>query len=365
MLRGAVVGYGFISENGHLPAYEASRDLGMPIRIVALADVCPARLMRAHARYPGLRLYQNVGSLLSSERELDFVDISTPPSEHAWIAHAALSRGLHVFCEKPLATSGHAALAMIEHARRAQRVLFPSHNYKHAPVVKAVRKVLDDGLLGRIRLLTLQTFRNTHAKGVPEWRPDWRREHRYSGGGIAMDHGSHTFYLAFDWLGGLPLSVTAKASTFGPFDTEDDFSCTMTFPEAIASAHLTWNAGVRKVVYTLHGEGGALRVEDDDVELSVMKASGDGRTGWDVRRQRVASHWMDASHAEWFCSVFRDFSAAIEGDDYAGRETIASFKCIELIETAYASARMNSTELPLRDRARRPAMDSWPHRDPA
>lgn len=364
MLKGAAVGYGFISENGHFPAYEAARDLGIALQIVALADVCPARLLRAHSRHPELRLYQNVGALLSAEPELDFIDICTPPSEHAWIAHEALSRGLHVFCEKPLATSGHAALGMIEHACRAQRVLFPSHNYKHAPVVKAVRKVLDDGLLGRVRLLTLQTFRNTHARGVAEWRPDWRREHRYSGGGIAMDHGSHTFYLAFDWLGGLPNSITAKTSTLGPFDTEDDFSCTMTFPKGLASAHLTWNAGVRKVVYTLHGERGALRVEDDDVELSLMKAFDGRRTGWDVRRERVASHWMDASHAEWFCSVFRDFSAAIERHDFVSQETMASFKCIELIETAYQSARKRSMELPLREPARRPPLDPSLHRDP-
>jgi predicted dehydrogenase len=349
MLKGAVIGYGFIAEHGHLPAYAASRAAGLPIEIVAVADSCAPRLAKAKAAYPHLRAYDDYRRMLDGERDLDFVDISTPPSEHAALAHTALDHGLHVFCEKPMATTAKDAVSMLDHARRARRVLFPSHNYKHAPVVRAVRRVLDEGSIGKVKLVTLQTFRNTHAKGVAEWRPDWRRERRYSGGGIAMDHGSHTFYLAFDWLGGFPTSITAKASTLGAYDTEDDLSCTITFPRGIVNAHLTWNAGVRKVIYTIHGEQGAIRVEDDDVEVSVAKKDADGRTSWDFQRERIPSNWMDASHVEWFRSVFARFVDAIDRREYVGRDAIESFKCVELIETAYESSRQGSRELPLHE----------------
>lgn len=352
MLRGAIIGYGFIAENGHFPAYAAAREHGTPIEIVAVADTCPARLERAKAANPALRLYASHQELFEREDNLDFVDIATPPSEHAPIALAAFERGLHVFCEKPLATSTQAALSMLDRAKRAKRVLYPSHNYKHAPVVKTVRRVIDDGRIGRVRLVTLQTFRNTHARGVPEFRPDWRRERRLSGGGIGMDHGSHTFYLAFDWLGGFPLSISAKATALGGFDTEDDLSCTMTFPRGVASAHLTWNAGIRKVIYTVHGEYGAIRVEDDDVEVSTMQVGPDGRTTWEIDRQRRPSNWMDASHVHWFRSVFERFAATIETRDWVSRETLESLKCIELIETAYESARQGSRELSLYEPAR-------------
>ena len=97
---------------------------------------------------------------------------------------------------------------MLRHATRAERVIYPCHNYKHAPVIKAVRSVIESGRIGKVHLVTLQTFRDTHAKGVPGWRTDWRRERRYSGGGIAMDHGSHTFYLAFEWLRAYPTAIT-------------------------------------------------------------------------------------------------------------------------------------------------------------
>ena len=343
-LRGAIVGYGFISERGHVPAYARPGETNF--EIAAVADVCPARREKARSALPNARIYESHSAMLDAERgRIDFVDVTTPPCDHARIAQFALARGLHVLCEKPLATSAEEARSMVAQARQMRRVLFPCHNYKHAPVIKAVRQVLDAGEIGRVRLVTLQTFRNTHAKGVQEWRRDWRRERHFSGGGIAMDHGSHTFYLAFDWLGAYPTAITAKMSTLGNFDTEDNFACAMTFPNGTATAHLTWTAGVRKVIYTIHCEGGAVRVEDDDVEVAVMNGDREGcQTTWKVEKQEIASGWMDASHVGWFRSLLDQFADAIRREDFVSRETESSVRCVELITTAYASALDGSRE---------------------
>src|SRR6266542_420441 len=152
-LRGAVIGFGFIAQNGHVPAY-----LACPERfsITTVADSCAARREPARKVLPEARIYASAEELLAAEAgKLDFVDIATPPCDHASIAHAAFERGLHVFCEKPIATSANDAASMMEHARAARRVFYPSHNYKHAPVVKAVRKILDEDQIGPIRLVTL------------------------------------------------------------------------------------------------------------------------------------------------------------------------------------------------------------------
>jgi predicted dehydrogenase len=346
------VGYGFISERGHMPAY--ARPGVTHFEIVAVADVCAARREKARQALPGARIYETHRELLMAERgRIDFVDVSTPPCDHAAVARAALASGLHVLCEKPLATSAEEARAMVTAARESRRVLFPCHTYKHAPVVKAVRRVLDADLIGRPSVVTLQTFRNTHARGVDEWRRDWRRERRYSGGGIAMDHGSHTFYLAFDWLGEYPTDITAKMSTLGSYDTEDNFSCTMSFPNGTATATLSWTAGVRKVIYTIHGDRGAVRVEDDDVEIAVKTNGHDGEdhVTWEMKEHHVASEWMDASHAGWFRSLLDQFGRAIEAGDHVSRETEASVRCVELITSAYASAFDRSRERQLQQGA--------------
>jgi predicted dehydrogenase len=347
-LRGAIVGYGFIMDKGHAAGYRQRAD----VDIVAIADVAPERRALAARQWPAARIYEDARALQDGEtaragNRLDIVDNAAPPSDHAAVAHAALDRGLHVLCEKPLATTVEDARAMLGHAARAERVLHPCHNYKHAPVIKAVRSILDGGRIGKVHLVTLQTFRNTHAKGVTGWRSDWRRERRYSGGGIAMDHGSHTFYLAFEWLRAHPTAITARASARGGFDTEDDFSCRMRFPTGVASAHLSWNAGVRKVLYTLHGDRGAVRVEDDHIEIAVQDRAPRGDIRWSFEREVIASDWMDSSHVTWFDSLFDQFKAAVERREYVGREAEEAFLCVQLISTAYASARDGSRELPL------------------
>jgi len=338
-LQGALIGFGFIAEKGHVPAYLTSPDR---LEIAAVADICAARRERARQILPHARIYSDTKTLLSTEaKQLDFVDIATPPCDHAAIAHAAFEHGLHVFCEKPIATSAADARSMLDHASQAKRVFFPSHNYKHAPVIKAIRSVLESGELGPIHLVTLDTFRTTHAKGVAEWQPDWRRSRSTSGGGIAMDHGSHTFYLSFDWLASQPTSITAKMSNLSTFDTEDNFSCTVTFPTGIAVANLTWNSGFRKVIYTIHGANGAIKVEDDDIEVHRKRAGG----RIDVERLSAASHWMDASHAEWFKPLQQQFVQAIRAGQWISQEARDAAMCVQLIETAYASARADSKQL--------------------
>jgi UDP-N-acetylglucosamine 3-dehydrogenase len=356
-LRGAVIGYGFISGKGHVPAYLERARTRQDVEIVAIADLSQARRSAAQEAVPGVRVYSDYKALLAQETgNLDFVDISTPPCDHAEIAHASLDKGLHVLCEKPLTTSIEDARSMLEHARVARRVIFPAHNYKHAPVVKAIREIIASGRIGKVRSLTLNTYRNTHAKGVTEWKTHWRREKKYSGGGIAMDHGSHTFYLTFDWLGSYPTAVTAKMSTLGDYDTEDNFTAVLTFPTGLAHAHLTWTAGVRKVIYTVQGERGAITVDDDDLQLAVMEQTGgpdvaQGAVSWNVEKRRIASDWMDASHVSWFNSLFDQFKTAIAEGDHVGKEAREAYLCIQLIMTAYRSAAEGCRELPLSSEA--------------
>ena len=335
MLKGAIVGFGFISGKGHLPAYQQRED----VEIVAVADVCPARLDAARAVAPKARLYGTWQELLQHERGLDFVDISTPPAFHAEIALAALAHGVHVLCEKPLTVGVSQALKLVAAAREHKRVVFPAHNYKHAPVVKFALETIRSGRIGTVRAVTLNTFRTTHAKGVKEWKTDWRRDLALSGGGIAMDHGSHSFYLTFAWLGTLPTHVTAKTLTLDKqWDTEDNLNCVLTFPNGYAHTFLTWTAGVRKVVYSLQGTEGALVIDDDDWQLTVR-----GETQKGV----IESHWMDASHTQWFNSLFDQFKTAMAAGDFVNRELREAVACIQIIETAYRSNAEGCRELAL------------------
>jgi predicted dehydrogenase len=335
MLKGAIVGLGYISGKGHLPAYLKMKD----VQIVAVADLTPARLELARAMIPGVRTYASHEELLAREPHLDFIDIATPPCDHLAIAEAAAARGIHVLCEKPLTTSTASAQRLLLTAARRKVVVFPCHNYKHAPVIKRVRAILDAGTIGEVTTATLSTYRPTHAKGIGEWLPDWRRIHRYSGGGIAMDHGSHSFYLMFLFMGGFPSAVAAKAFTVArEWDTEDNVTAALSFPRGFANVFLTWTAGARKVIYTVQGTKGAITINDDDFELATSAG---------VVRETIVSAFNDASHTSWFTSMFEAFRHAIESRDYVSQELREAYMCCHLIERIYDSAADGCRELPI------------------
>ncbi|MEO7363705.1 MAG: Gfo/Idh/MocA family oxidoreductase, partial [Gemmatimonadaceae bacterium] len=86
-VQGGLIGFGFIMEFGHAAAYATRSD----VSIIAVADICAARRLAAKLAFPRARIYDSAGALLQAEsRTLDFVDIATPPAEHAVIALAAL-----------------------------------------------------------------------------------------------------------------------------------------------------------------------------------------------------------------------------------------------------------------------------------
>jgi hypothetical protein len=97
-------------------------------------------------------------------------------------------------------------------------------------------------------------------------------------------------------------------------------------------------------VYTLHGDRGAVKIEDDDVQITIKAENG---ASAEVERLAVESHWMDASHVTWFRSLHDQFGRAIRERDYVGLEAREAFLCVQLIETAYQSARSGCKELAL------------------
>lgn len=349
-LRGAIIGYGFIASRGHMPAFGRLEHM---LSIVAVADPCAALREAARRDIPGVAVYENANELMrANPHPLDFVDIATPPAFHYSLIVAAIENGLHVICEKPLVLSKEQADDVVRRALAAKRVVMPCHNYRFAPVIKAISEVIGSGRIGAVNGLTLTTFRNTHAKGVPEWMPNWRRKRAFAGGGIAMDHGCHSLYVAFDWLRAYPQSVTAKAVCLRQDlgDVEDNLSASVSFPTGMANIHLTWTAGIRKVIYTVHGELGAIKAEDDDVEVSVQRPTdapdvAQGAVEWVSERMNTKSNWMDASHSTWFDSVFARFADAIRAGDLISRELLDAYMCVAIIEAAYRSAANASREV--------------------
>jgi predicted dehydrogenase len=148
-VRVGVIGGGLIGQVEHLPNL-----LAMPERfdVVGLAD--PSAKVRAHLgeRYR-IATLATVDELLA--QPLDAVVIGTPDATHADLSIAALDRGLHVFCEKPLCYAVEDADRVIAARDRAGRVMQVGYMKRFDPAYEALRDMVA-GRGERLRMVTVE-----------------------------------------------------------------------------------------------------------------------------------------------------------------------------------------------------------------
>jgi len=167
------------------------------VSVVALADPSADALAQALAIAPGAKCVESFDALLAEQ--LDAVVISTPSALHARQCQEAFQQGLAVFCQKPLACTAADTRAVVDAARRADRLLRVDFCYRHTAALRQVRQVVRAGEIGRVFAAEL-VFHNAYG-------PDksWAREPALAGGGCAVDLGVHLIDAALFVLGAVPV----------------------------------------------------------------------------------------------------------------------------------------------------------------
>ncbi|HEX3179051.1 MAG TPA: Gfo/Idh/MocA family oxidoreductase [Methylomirabilota bacterium] len=328
MLRGAIIGLGNVAVEVHAPAWGRCAD----VQIVAVSDTAPARRAMAEARLPEARWYAEGEELLARE-PLDFVDICTPPGSHAALIAAALARGLHVLCEKPLVVTSEDLARVTALAERHRRAVHTVHNWHHAPIIARTAELVRQGRIGRVTRVMWQTLRVQPAATSNGGGTNWRLDPRLAGGGVLTDHGWHVFYLLGDWIAGLPTAVTARLEqrrhTAAP--VEDTATVTVTFPDATAEIFLTWAADRRQNVLELVGTTGRIAVHGDTVLLQ-----GDG-----TQEQWSCPPPLEngSVHPDWFDPELAAFLRAATGRTTRAANLREAWLCGTLETAARESSR--------------------------
>lgn len=158
-------------------------------RVVAVFDPTPARRELAGRR--GLRAVTSLDALLGDE-SVAAVLVATPTSLHYEHSIASLQAGKHVLVEKPMAIDRPQALRLVEEAERRRRVLSVFHNRRWDEDYLLARRLVRSGVLGRVFNVEsrLGQFASCVGPAAREWRPGWRNESAFGGGGL-FDWGSH------------------------------------------------------------------------------------------------------------------------------------------------------------------------------
>ena len=163
--------------------------------VAVIADPSDAVLFRARELAPKAQLAATLEDLLA--HDIDGAVIATPSALHAPQALALLERGIPVFCQKPLARTAEETRAIVDAARRADRLLGCDFSYRHAEAMRRIRKAVAEQDIGEVFAADL-VFHNAYG-------PDksWARDPALAGGGCAIDLGTHLVDLAL-WVLGFP-----------------------------------------------------------------------------------------------------------------------------------------------------------------
>ena len=205
ILRVGGIGVGGIFHNQHMPGWKLMADQA---QVVAVCDV---RREQAElvAREHGIeRVFTDYQEMLDKV-ELDVVDICTPNVFHAPATLAALRKGLHVLCEKPLAVKPAEIRTMIRARDRAGKLLMTAQHMRYLSESQAIKQFIDSGEMGEIYYGRSWSIRRRLLPPAPTFT-----SRALSGGGPCLDVGVHCLDLAM-WLMGNPepVSVTGVALT--------------------------------------------------------------------------------------------------------------------------------------------------------
>ncbi|MBN2448779.1 MAG: Gfo/Idh/MocA family oxidoreductase, partial [Lentisphaeria bacterium] len=175
------------------------------------------------------RVYPTWEDLLRQEKgRLDAVVILTPTPSHGDIVLGCLREGFPVICEKALGVDSGEAAEILRVRDETRGFLALSYNYSGYPMVRELRRRIQDGALGTIlhfqAEMQQEGFRRTDARGNRPVPQEWRL-HDGRIPTIYLDLGVHLHQLVHYLTGGSPLEVVAAQGSFGWFDVIDNVTC--------------------------------------------------------------------------------------------------------------------------------------------
>lgn len=191
-LRIAIVGFGKIARDQHVPA------------IAATPGVELAAVASRNASLPGVPHFTTLDELLRHGTAIDAVALCTPPQVRRGQAALALAAGKHVLLEKPPGATVAEIAPLLAAAHGARRTLFATWHSRFAPAVEPARNLLSGRRIGAVTVAWKEDVRVWHPGQGWIWEP---------GGLGVFDPGINALSILTRILP-RPLFVTAAALSF-------------------------------------------------------------------------------------------------------------------------------------------------------
>lgn len=320
-LRVGVLGYGWW---GKTIARQVAASPWLALAAVAESHEPTRQAMADDAVLAGVAVLDGAQHLIEHPG-LEAVILCTPHEQHAQQIVAAAQAGLHVFCEKPLCLTLADARRAIAACGERALVLGIGHERRFEPEVAALRRMIEDGVLGTV-LQIEANFSQDKFFALP--KDNWRLSNQHAPVGPLTATGIHLVDLSIAVLGPCE-SVWARLATLGSdFENGDTLAIMMAFAQganAMISAVLATPFEGRFAVY---GSKGWVEIRD--------RTHPEHPSGWDITvalrgQPRVTRFAAPAPSVKLNLEAFARAARGVEAYPVTPAEMLANVASLEAI----------------------------------
>ncbi|KAK5945377.1 hypothetical protein PMZ80_002582 [Knufia obscura] len=260
-----IIGYGLSAKIFHIPFINDSAHFTLH----SIVQRSPKPDNDAHTDHPTAKIYASTSDLLL-DKDVHVIVITTAPDSHASLATQAMKAGKHVIVEKPFTPTSEEARTLCDVARENGVFLTVYQNRRWDADFLTLRKVLDEGSLGRV--VEFESHFDRHRPVMPSvqsWKTD---PAAYS---AVFDLGTHLMDQVVS-IYGLPKRITGFVGTQRRNNTsglEDSFTALLHYDGGLTA---TCKAGVvspetEQLRFWVRGEKGSYKKYHLDPQEGQLK----------------------------------------------------------------------------------------------
>jgi len=259
-LRVGIAGYGLAGRVFHAPLLK-----GVGFDVVGVLTSNPERKASAESDFSGVKVVESIEQLL--ELDLNLFVIATPNSVHASQAITGLKAGVPVVVDKPMGRTLKETEDIIQASKQFNTPVTTFFNRKWDSDALTIKKVINDGVIGKIFRLESRFERFREAINPESWREN---QSASEGGGNLLDLQPHLLSTALDWFGPAELVSSSINSIHG--GTDDDSVLVLKHASGVDS-YLSASTviGAPGPRIRLIGDKGALIISDLDPQESMLR----------------------------------------------------------------------------------------------
>lgn len=212
-------------------------------KLVAVCDIVKERADTLGGKYDAA-VYYSIEELIENHKDdIDVLAICSPNGLHAQHSIQGLKGGYHVLCEKPMAINVHDCGEMIKTAEAMNKRLFAIKQNRFNPPVAEVKKLIDQGVLGKVYSVQLSCFWN---RNFDYYKNSWKGTKDLDGGTLYTQF-SHFVDLLY-WMIGDVKSAKGMSNNYahqGVIEFEDTGVVALEF----------YNGAIGTINYTVNSYG--------------------------------------------------------------------------------------------------------------